>query len=252
MSSISVVFVVKNAIKQGYCFIDSLRSCLPIADELIISEGFSEDDTLNHLCKFRTGNRRNTKIVLDQDQWPESSYHGEAITEISTRAMQRATREWIYYLQADEIIHEDTVPHIKAIAKSSEFNSASFPFHHFINKWEPAVDDKYYKEAIRMIRRGRDISLMGDAWNFQGEVDPICPAGHSPKPIYHFAWVFPPQNDIKNIEHAKIYKNIPEYQEKMQKACEVLDQPKQPYPRTDFDEFPRIPRRFVGKVKYEP
>jgi glycosyltransferase involved in cell wall biosynthesis len=250
MSKISVVFIVKNAIKQGYCFWESLQSCLPFANELIISEGFSDDDTLSYLIKFKQRYHKLLPIHIYQDKWDDESYHGEVIANISNRAIQKARHGWIYYLQADEVIHEDSVAHIKHIATLPQFNSVSFPFYHFIQSWSPATDPKYYQEAIRMIRRGRNINLMGDGWNFEGEIDPICPAGHDPKPIYHFAWVFPKQNDTKDIEHAKIYKNIPEYQQKMQRACERLNEEKKPYPLTDFDDFPKLARRFVGNVKY--
>ena len=36
----------------------------------------------------------------------------------------------------------------------------------------------------------------------------------------------------------------------MREACKRLKEEKQPYPRTDFDDFPKLARRFVGAVKY--
>jgi glycosyltransferase involved in cell wall biosynthesis len=246
--SISVVFVVKNAINQGYCFIDSLKSCLPIADEIIISEGFSDDDTLRYIMEFRDKYESQVPIHVFQDRWEEKSYHGEVIANVSMRAIEKSTFDWIYYLQADEIIPPENEAHIKHIATLDEFHSISFPFYHFIRSWEPSEEG--YREAIRMVRNHRDIRLTGDAWNFEGAIDPICPAGHSPKPIYHFAWVFPPQNTVKHIEHAKIYENMPEYQENMRHALQ--NQLTKPYPLTDFDDFPELARRFVGETTYEP
>jgi glycosyltransferase involved in cell wall biosynthesis len=248
MGTISVVFVIKNGIKQGYCFWESLNSCLSFANEIIISEGFSDDGTMNYLMKFQDQNK-DIPIVINQDAWDDKSYHGEAIANVSIKAIKRATMDWVLYLQADEVWHEDCINYIKNLSDLTDYNAISFPFRHFIKSWEPAKEG--YSEAMRMIRNGRNISLMGDAWNFQGEVDPIYPAGHCPKPIYHFAWVFPETNDIKDIEHAKLYENYPEYQEKMKKACESLKEEKKAYPRTDFDDFPEITRKFIGKLKYE-
>ena len=247
--SISVAFIIKNGIKNGYCFWESLQSCLPFANELIISDGYSDDDTLHYLMKFKNKYKKKLPILLYQDRWEEKSYHGEVITKVSERAIAKATKTWVYYLQADEIIHEGSIAHIKSIASSDQWNSASFPFYHFTRGWKPSEDG--YKEAIRMIRRGRNIKLMGDAWNFEIEnASPISPAGSCPKPIYHFNWVFPKNNDIKDIEHAKIYENIPEYQDKMREASKRLKENKVPYPMTDFNDFPKLATRFLGKVEY--
>jgi len=249
-NKISVVCIIKNAFKNGYCFWESLQSVLPFANELIISEGYSEDNTLVYMEKFVNKYKKKLPITLFRDKWDEESYHGEVIANISMNAINKAKGDWIYYLQADEVIHENSINHIKHIATLPQFNSVSFPFYHFIRSWEPSKEG--YTEAIRMIRRGKNITLMGDAWNFQGEIAPICPAGHDPKPIYHFAWSFSQQNDLKDIEHAKIYKNIPEYQEKMKMALQNTNKNKKPYPRTNFNDFPKLTRRFIGKAKYGP
>ena len=246
---ISVVTIGKNIIKQGYCWYESLMSVLPIANELIISEGFSDDDTLHYLMKFKNKYKKKLPILIYQDRWEEKSYHGEVITKVSQSAIDKATKDWVLYLQLDEVWHEDSVEHIKSIAASNEWNSASFPFFHFTRGWEPSAEG--YKEAIRMIRRGRNIKLMGDAWNFLlDNASPISPAGSCPKKIYHFNWVFPKNNDIKDIEHAKIYENIPEYQDKMREASKRLRENKVPYSMTDFNDFPKLARRFLGKVEY--
>lgn len=245
---ISVVFIIKNALKQGYCFWESLSSCLPFADEIIISEGYSEDKTLEYIKKFKISHN-NVPITIFQDNWEKISYHGEVIAKVSQRAINRAKNDWIYYLQADEVIHEDNISHIKNISKSTQYNAASFPFYHFIRAWKPS--EQGYKEAIRMIRKNKRINIQGDAWTFEGEINPLCPANLSPKPIYHFGWVFPKQNDIKDIDHSKIYTNMPEYQEKMRKALQNKDL-RTKYELEDFNDFPEISRRFVGKSEYIP
>ena len=100
-----------------------------------------------------------------------------------------------------------------------------------------------------MVRNGCG-HLKGDAWTFTGDdIAPVYESAHCPKPVFHFAWIFPKQNDLKDIEHAKLYQNYPEYQEKMKSACKNPSKP-EPYPRTDFDDFPELARRFVGKAEY--
>ena len=254
--SISVVFIIKNGIKQGYCFWESLQSCLPFADELIISDGHSDDGTFEYLMKFAKKYRSEVSTIMYQDEWEEVSYHGEVISMVSQRAINHASKEWVYYLQADEIIPPETADYIKDFADKDAFgsedsggyNSLGFPFWHFIRQWQPSQEG--YRSAVRMVRNGCGY-LKGDAWTFTG--DDIVPTYDSlcPKPIFHFAWCFPKQNDVKDIEHSKLYQNFPCYQEKAKKAMKSLESDLEPYPRTDFDDFPELARRFVGKAMYE-
>jgi glycosyltransferase involved in cell wall biosynthesis len=252
---ISVCFVIKNGVKQGYPFWESLESCLPYANEIVVSDGHSDDGTLEYIQKFSALHPGLVKIY--HDDWSKiPSGHGEVISVISNRNLRRCSYEWIHYLQADEIIHPDNHSHILNIAtnESDKFNSVSFPFWHFIGSWRPVEGGSAYKEAIRMVKNKTSISLIGDAWNFGGAITPVCPAGLSPKPIYHLAWVFPYNCNYKRIEHGKLYSDIPEYQkaaaegqagiigEEVVTGVEVSD---------DFDDFPDGIRRLVGKPRYE-
>jgi len=247
--SISVVFVIKNAFMNGYCFWESLQSCLPFADEIIISEGYSEDNTWKTLLSFKNKYGDKLPIMIYRDKWPIRSYHGEAIRIVSERAISKATKKYVFYLQADEIIHEDSVEFIRKACISNEYSSITFPFYHFIRSLRPSNEG--YKEAIRMVKNGQDIKLKGDAWTFE-PVNPVSPSNLCPKPTYHFAWIFPKNNDIKDIEHAKIYTNFPDYQDKMRKAISELKQEKKPYVlEKDFDDFPKLSRRFLGQIEYK-
>lgn len=246
--SISVVTIAKNIIKQGYCFWESLQSSLPFAAEIIISEGYSDDKTMEYLKEFKKKYDKVSMLIF-QDKWEEQSFHGEVITKVSERAIKKANGDWIYYLQADEIIPLETAQYIKNISKSDKYNSVAFPFVHFIRAWEPSRNPAY-KNAIRMIRKGKGY-LKGDAFTFTGfNLLPTCPDYKCPKPICHFAFIFPKQNNNKDIEHAKLYQNYPEYQEKMKKACQCLNQKQEAYPLGDFDDFPELARRFIGKAEY--
>jgi len=251
---ISVCFIIRNGIKQGYPFWESLSSCLPFADQIVISEGHSDDGTADYIEQFR---KEHPKLVrLYQDDWRSiRSAHGEVIEKISTRNMRRCSYEWIYYLQADEVIHEDNHAFIRDIAEnhSRDFNSVSFRFAHFIGSWTPLEPGVAYDEAIRMVKNDKKIHLIGDAWNFGGGIHAVCPAGLSPKPIYHLGWVFPENNDVKKIEHGGIYLDNPSYQRSanagrrsQESTHEYVGLP----PSDTFDDYPDSVRRLIGLSKY--
>ncbi len=253
-NGISVCFVVKNAIINGYPFIESLDSCLPIADEIVISEGFSDDKTYEYLKDFQNKNKSIVKIVR-QDWSKINSPNGEVISKVSSLAMNFCNREWIYYLQADELIHEKNTSDIINLAsgKLGKYNSAEFNFNHFIGSWEPLKEGHAaYHKAIRMIRNNVGIKIMGDGWSFNGNIHPVYNSFE--KPIYHFGWVFPKNIEYKNLEQLKIYQNNKDYVKKATGAEERLknniEKKGLPLP-VNFSDFPESMRRHLGKYEYE-
>ena len=80
---ISVCFVIKNGIINGYPFWESLTSCLGFADEIIISEGYSRDNTLAYVKKFALDNK-NINIKIFNTDWNKFKFaHGETISAVS-------------------------------------------------------------------------------------------------------------------------------------------------------------------------
>jgi glycosyltransferase involved in cell wall biosynthesis len=257
-NGISVCFILKNGINQGYPFWESLSSCLPFADEIVISEGNSDDGTAAYLSKFGDKYRSpSLDIRIYRDDWnARPSSGGEVISWITERNMKRCRREWIYYLQADEIVHEGNVDFIKSVASDSagRFNAVKFYFWHFLGSWNPVKSGAAYHEAIRMFRNTGKIRPVGDAWTFNGEITPVCPSSSVPHPLFHLGWVFPYNCDRKRVSHARIYTGHPDYQKSGAEAQERLntcgydkgyDMPSDP------SGFPKSIERLYGKIKYE-
>jgi len=253
---ISVCFIIKNGITQGYPFWESLKSCLSFADEIVISEGLSTDGTAEYIKKFISMYSDRTKFRMYTDDWNGfSSPHGEVIAQVTERNMRRCAHEWIYYLQADEVLHPDNSDFVRKVAKENKSNAVMFKFYHFINAWEPLpVGTAAYDYAIRMIRNSKDIKPIGDAWTFGGNVEPTCKQELVPKPIYHLGWVFPKNCDMKTVEHGKLYKNMASYQAGAKAAQGRIEAGKYnsgfALP-VDFDDFPDGVARLFGKVQYE-
>lgn len=135
--SISVIFVIKNGILNGYCFWESLQSCLPFADEIVISEGHSEDKTKAYMDEFVNRYGKKVCINLYQDEWEKESYHGEVISRVSERAIAHAKCDLVFLLQADEIIDGKTAKYIIDVSKGRGISAVSFPFYHFLRGWTP-------------------------------------------------------------------------------------------------------------------
>jgi len=254
---ISVCFVIRNGLINGYPFWESLHSALPIADEFIISDGDSKDKTSQVIEKFR--NQYPDKVKIIKANWEkEMGGCGEVISIISKKAMEYCKYEWIYYLQADEIIHQDNYKIIREVAngKYGVLNSVEFKFSHFIGSWNPLPDNSpAYSSAIRMVKNTSSIYLLGDGWTFVGDVKPQLPIDFIPRPIFHLAWVFPKNIDLKNIEQMKIYPNMEAYQCKgRESAINIHKQGGRqmglPYP-DDISSYPNGIERLFGLFEYK-
>lgn len=106
-----------------------------------------------------------------------------------------------------------------------------------------------------MVKRLPSIHLMGDAWNFTGNIHPCYPASAVPKPIFHLAWVFPKNIDQKNIEQGKIYSQMSQYKEKADASKLKIEQGYDKMvgfdPPTDPSQFPAGIDRLFGRFEYE-
>ena len=254
---ISVCFVVKNGLINGYPFWESLHSCLPFADEIIISEGFSRDKTYEAILKFAELHK--DKVKLFRTKWERfHTPYGEVISHVSQEAMSKCSHEWIYYLQADEIVHEGNHEFLRKVGRNEfpKFNSVSFPYKHCLGTWNPLPPDHpAYSEAIRMVKNTSAIKLLGDGWNFTGAVSPCYPAGAVPKPIFHLGWVFPKNIDQKNVEQGEIYKEMDQYQEKAEisrtRLKQGYEEKKKFSPPDNTKQFPKGLDRLFGKFEYK-
>jgi len=250
---ISVCFVIKNGMINGYPFWESLTSSLPFANEIVIGEGYSTDGTYEAILKFREIHGKKVKIFrCDWDKY--SSEGGNIIAKVSHEAMSHCKMTWIYYLQADEIIHPLNVPFIRRVV-NSEYNSVSFLFHHFSRSWKPmSASAGGYNCAIRMVRVKPFVTLIGDGWTFGGEILPILGPNGIPKPIYHFSWVFPKNIDQKSVEHGKIYPDIACYQQTAAEGKKniingYVEKKGLPIPE-DYNDYPDIMKRLLGAFEY--
>src|ERR1700730_16670766 len=94
---------VKNAIKYDYPVVESIKSVLPIADEFIVCAGDSEDDTEKLIGSIDTG-----KFKIIHSVWDKNIREEGRVLAVETDKAIDATpddADWLFYLQADEVVH---------------------------------------------------------------------------------------------------------------------------------------------------
>jgi hypothetical protein len=168
---ISACTIIKNATKFSYPIIESINSLLPFTDEYIINIGNSEDDTKELLIK-EFGN--NSKVIMFDSIW-EGKEQGMAFFRNQTNlSLKKCKKDWIFYLQGDEAVHEDDMKKLKyelEIAEKNNKKAIMFNFLHFEKDYrhtKKGYSEGFdaYEEEIRIIKNNEGIFSHGDAMGF--------------------------------------------------------------------------------------
>lgn len=187
---ISGFTIARNAIKLNYPILASIKSILPLVDEFIINVGDSEDNTLELIRSIRSD-----KIRIIQNVW-DFSQGKEVLSQQTNLALKECTGDWAFYLQSDEVVHEEDLPRLKKSMEkylnNPEVDALRFKWLHFYGSYfRYRVDAGWYQKQDRIIRNNGKIVSEGDAWGF-------CRTDGQPMNrivtncfIYHYGWVQP-------------------------------------------------------------
>ena len=155
----------RNAIKYDYPILESIRSILPIVDEFIVNVGKSEDETLELIRSID-----DSKIRIIESVWDESlKKDGLILSQQTNIALRQCTGDWAFYIQADEVVHENDLPGLvrlmEAALRKPNILGLSFQYLHFYGDYH-TVHPWFYRRAVRIIRNNSDIESVGDAVGF--------------------------------------------------------------------------------------
>ncbi len=190
---ISGFSVIRNAELMGYPVLESIKSILPIVDEFVIGVGQSDDLTRKLIESID-----DKKIRIFDSFWDTSKTKGGLIlSEKTNEALDQCANDWCFYLQADEVVHEqDLVLIHRAIEKADsqrEIEGLLFKYIHFYGSYSVTANSrKWYRNEIRAVRKSSGIRSHNDAQGFRvhGEKPHVTPTQAR---IFHYGWVKPPK-----------------------------------------------------------
>ena len=193
---------VRNAVKYGYPLRESVMSLLPLVDEMIIVAGDSEDDTNKLIESFGS-----PKIRIVHSVWDPALRSGGEVLAVETNKAMEATSpdaDWLFYLQADEVLHEEYYPVIREAFEKYKDNRKVegflFHYHHFYGSYRFIADGrKWYSKEIRVIRRDREIRSYRDAQGFRKRNGTKLKVKLLDAYIHHYGWV---RNPL--VMHSKV------------------------------------------------
>ncbi len=198
--------VIRNAQVMGYPIIESLKSLLPLVDELIVGVGQSTDKT-----KEIISNIGDPKIRMFDSYWDtEKTQGGLILSEKTNEALQKCTGDWCFYLQADEVIHEQDYMHLhksmETHLKNDQVEGLLSKYVHFYGSYKlVATARNWYRNEVRVVKNHKNVLSVGDAQGFRVRE----PSGTLRKPfvkasgsgVYHYGWVKPPKQMGEKNKH---------------------------------------------------
>ena len=188
---------LRNGNKLGYPFVRSIRSILPIVDEFVIALGPSDDGTEESIREIN-----DPKIRIIHTTWNENIRNdlrvkGFVYGQQKSVALFNCTGDWAFYLEGDEIVHEDDLDSIRSSMEhhldDNRVEALYFDYLHFYGNgntiaWSPA----WYRRAPRILRNTIP------AWAPKGLFFTVLDshkkarypkAAHSRGRIFHYGWV---------------------------------------------------------------
>lgn len=121
MDKLCGVIIAKNAIKYDYCVKESILSMLGVCDYVICAYVESEDNTLEILEGIDAQNFKILKLMEDDWNFYNDKHRLSYITNIAIQEADRMGFAYVLYVQADEVLHEDSyLPIRKAIEENHE------------------------------------------------------------------------------------------------------------------------------------
>ena len=206
---ISAFTFIKNGAIYNYPFLESINSILPLTDEFVINVGESEDNTLELVKEIN-----DPKIRIIQSKWNDTMRHrGFVYGQQKTIAQFNCTGDWAFYLEGDEIVHEDDLGKIQDACKKhlndERVEALTFDYLHFYGNANSYLDSPaWYRREARIIKNSiRSYAPGGLYWHVLTNKTKICRypyAAHSNAKIYHYGWVR--SEEQMNLKSEKVQK----------------------------------------------
>jgi hypothetical protein len=186
---------VRNAGKLYFPVKESISSVLPLVDEFIIALGdnAADDDTEAQIRSIGS-----EKIKIIHRQWDEDLFKNGLIFAAETNfALSQCTGDWCFYIQADEVIHEDD--HAEILDKCTRYleddavDGFLFNYLHFWGDYDHlAKFHNWYSHEIRIVRNGIGVQSLKDAQSFRINGEEKLQVVRLNARVFHYGWVRPP------------------------------------------------------------
>jgi hypothetical protein len=187
--------IVRNAIKLDFPVEASIRSILPICDEVVVNVGRSEDETLE-LVRSIT----DPKLRIVETEW-DMSRRNTVLGQETHRAMQACLYPWGVYIQADEVLHERGAMELAAAIQrydgDGRVEGLLVRYVHFYGGFDTiATHRRWYRREVRAVRLAPELDIRPyqGAQGFRvGPDHRRIRARLTQAEMFHYGWARPSQ-----------------------------------------------------------
>ncbi len=187
---------IRNAVKYDYPVVESIKSLLPLVDELVVAVGNSDDGTRTLIESIG-----DIKIKIIDTIWDDNNRSGGAVLAVETNKAFAAISkdaDWAFYLQGDECLHEQDYEAIRnamlQYKDSINVEGLLFKYKHFFGNYSYlGAGKQWYRNEIRIIKNNKNISSWKDAQGFRFLDKTKLKVKKIDAHIYHYGWVKHPE-----------------------------------------------------------
>jgi glycosyltransferase involved in cell wall biosynthesis len=188
---LSIYTSIRNGIYYDFHCEAMLRHHLPLADEIIVNEGYSTDGTYECISRI------DPKIKVFRSVWDRSdpaTWH----IKFKNRSRRECSGEWCILLDSDEFIPEWEFDRLRRLIEHTEEQILPIRFVHFYGNYRvyKARNSKIMHTPVfgmRIHRNHADITVWGDGANVKSQQGPTGPADYSQAiECHHFGEVRKP------------------------------------------------------------
>lgn len=211
--------IARNVVRADYPLEEAIRSIEPLCDEIIVAVGKSDDNTREFVQSLNID-----KIIIVDTVWDDNLREGgKVLADETNKALKACSSDsdWLFYIQADECIHEQDYSFIKNAMlenlNNKNVDGLLFQYRHFYGSYDFLGDSRrWYKNEIRIIRNNSNIKSWKDAQGFRKMDNTKLKVVNANAFIYHYGWVkHPREQQIKQLQFHKLWHNDDYLKEKV-------------------------------------
>jgi len=182
--------LVSNAVRLDFPILESLRSILPLCEELVVNVGPSSDGTLDLV---RSLDEPRLRVI--EGTW-DPSLGGRVLAVETQRALDACRGDWAIYIQADEVLHESGLGPLRAAMSGARDDARVegllVDFVHFYGSTDWVAGGRaWYSREVRAVRPGGSIVSHAEAQGFRRRDGSRIQARRSHATYHHYGWARP-------------------------------------------------------------
>ena len=253
---VSAFTFIKNGQILGYPFLQSIQSILPIVDEFVINVGDSEDDTLKMIQSIN-----DKKIRIIESKWnDEMKDRGYVYGQQKMIAQFNCTGDWAFYIEGDEIYHENDLEKIRASMEiyldDSNVDALVVDFKHFYGNANSVLNSPgWYRSEARIIKNSiRSYAPDGLFWlvldsNKIGRYPNAKLTGAS---CYHYGWIrSETQMNLKSRKVQKYWGGTPTIIDYSKMDQSIIEEFKGSHPEVIKNWLPQDDGIYISDPNYK-